>query len=203
MPTIAMLELNGGTVDLLGIRLADTVHVAVSELGVALHVPPVRIEPKIVHTEKIPSPRRETKIAPTVASSGGLRPNTETPPAKKRLPATSVAEAGQFQWQENDCKNSYCAYPAAYRFVLRNKTEYRLSYIKYVLIFYGPNGVPVHSVEGEFRGTLLGYLAKTLSSDLGGDAPYPGHEVRKIATSAEVRVLGYQISSKSSDLDDP
>jgi hypothetical protein len=87
--------------------------------------------------------------------------------------------------------------------VLRNKTEYRLAHIKYVVIFYGHNGVPVHTVEGEVRGTLLGHLAKTLSSDLGGDAPYPGHEIRKLATSAEVRVLDYQISSKISDLDNP
>ena len=88
--------------------------------------------------------------------------------------------------------NGYPYYPSAYSFVLRNKTAQDISSVTYVVIFYGDQGTPIQSAQGRLQETIMAGLAKTLNSDLGGDAPYPGHEIRKSTSRIEVRIIDYE-----------
>jgi hypothetical protein len=122
-------------------------------------------------------------------------PSPTNPPAaipSSKSPPTTAIEANDIRWM-NDCK-SYCGYPSAYSFVLRNKTQQDILNVSYVVIFYGDKGIPIQSVQAKFGKTILAGLAKTLNSDLGGEAPYPGHEIRKNTRRMEVRILDYQAS---------
>ena len=139
--------------------------------------------------------------------SSGVRPQARRsaalPPPSKILPANAV-EASDIRWMETcptyygdpspkTCDSNY-GYPSAYSFVLRNKTRQDILSVKYVVIFYDDQGTPIQSVEGTLQKTILAGLAKTLNSDLGGDAPYPGHEVRKNTRTIVVRILDYEAS---------
>jgi hypothetical protein len=98
-----------------------------------------------------------------------------------------------FKW--NSEKDRYSGYPSAYTFTLRNKLRDSVTNILYVVIFYGDDGEPIHSELMRYTKPILGSLAKTLNSDpsSGRDAPYPGHEIRKLTSRTEVRVLDFQI----------
>jgi predicted aspartyl protease len=124
-------------------------------------------------------------------------PNSQ--PAMPSRPAPSqMAEVSPLQWIYSDLEcNSYCGYPSAYMFVLRNKSQHDIKNIKYIVIFYGSNGTPIQSVEGTLGETILAGLAKTMTSDLGGNAPYPGHEIRNRTRNAEVRILDFEFAEAS------
>jgi hypothetical protein len=132
MPVQAVLELNGGTVEHLGIKPGDTVS---------------------------PKP---TKLAPSVA-----------------------VDWTEFSWESGP-------YPVGYHFTLQNKSSRAISRIKYVVVFYGSDGVPIHSVQGELFDTILGGLSKTLDdSDSCQHGCLPSG-IRERTARVEVRVLNYE-----------
>ena len=63
------------------------------------------------------------------------------------------------------------------------------------MIFYGKDGLPIHSDAGVYGEGIMGHLAKLVEGGLNTtrDAPGVSYEVRKQADKVEVRVLNYQI----------
>jgi hypothetical protein len=141
----------------------------------------------IINDETTSMPQRSPSTA--LQSKTSPRPEINKPPAK--IPPANALEASDFRWMQS-CESS--GYPSAYSFVLRNKTRQDILGVTYVVIFYGNEGTPIESVQGQLQKTIMAGLAKTLNSDLGGDAPYPGHEICKSARRIEVRIMDYETS---------
>jgi hypothetical protein len=139
----------------------------------------------IINDEIAPMLQRSSSTA--VQSKANLPPEIKKSPAKI-LPSNAL-EASDVRWVE--AQDGW--HPSAYSFVLRNKTRQDLSNVTYVVIFYGDQGTPIESVQGQLHGTIMAGLAKSLDSVPNvGDAPYPGTEIRKSTRRIEVRIMDYE-----------
>jgi hypothetical protein len=76
-----------------------------------------------------------------------------------------------------------------YSFVLRNYGDETVRNISYVIIFYGKDGLPIHSNVLRYSGEILGHLAKTFSSPSPEAGGFDGlHQTSKV----DIRVLNYE-----------
>jgi hypothetical protein len=172
IPAMAMLELSGGTVERLGIRLGDAVHVATF------------------------SDIFSTRRPPQAAVASTPRQEPEHASAKNSSPAEAI-EATPFKWLSGDMECSYYQCDIAYTFTLRNRTAFPIKHIKYVLIFYGSDGTVIDNVEGTLDETIPGNLAKTMVKDgwfTSNAPPLASRSIRKTAAAVQVRVLNYEFS---------
>lgn len=99
--------------------------------------------------------------------------------------AEGAVRAANFKWRE---EASY-----TYTFVLRNLGDEHVKDVTYVVIFYGKDGLPVHSELGIYKSPIMGHLAKIVGNGVNGGAPYVSDDVRKQSNKVEIRVLNYQV----------
>src|SRR5262249_21669550 len=78
--------------------------------------------------------------------------------------AEGAVRAANFKWRE---EASY-----TYTFVLRNLGNEDVKDVTYVVIFYGKDGLPVHSELGIYKSLIMGHLAKIIGNGVNGGAPY-------------------------------
>jgi uncharacterized membrane protein (UPF0127 family) len=169
-PVRAMLELNGGTVERLGIKPADTIH--------AVFFNDTNASAKILEVLGGPWVPRLPAVSATLPKSQPVLPKPT-----KLTPGNAI-DWSEFGWE---------SYPfPGYHFTLRNKTSHSISRIKYVVVFYGSDGVPIHSAQGEYSDTILGGLAKTLDdSDSCQNGCLP-NGIKDRTARVEIRILDYR-----------
>jgi clan AA aspartic protease (TIGR02281 family) len=142
-------------------------------------------------TASVPNLPPVSHRPPRVSAALPTRPSPSPRPTK--LSPAEAFDGVNFAWRD---------YPhCGFHIVLRNKTANAARNVKFVVIFYGGDGTVIDSIEGEYRETIFGNLAKNLTSSdhfnpYEYSLPDPSCETEAHAQRAEIRVLDYQLSEQ-------